>query len=98
MISQEVREVAKMIGLFFLQKNGGDMAAALGELLASLITDIKIEDRTVVIFTSLPGRLIGKRGETIAQLSTVLAKEIKIVEVPDNIYFHLREGVELDPV
>lgn len=53
-----------------------------------MISKIEICDDTIVISTSRPGLLIGKKGETINQLISFLKQKVKIIEV-ESINDHL---------
>lgn len=74
------------IGQFFLKKNEGDHVKANDEILRLQIVRIEvITSALVLIETSRPGLLIGRRGETVEQLKEFLGKSIHIKECKENI-------------
>ena len=80
-ISDKQREIAAMIGEFYRRKNNGDFLACQKELESLRITDIELGyDDAIVIHTSRPGVLIGKRGTNIDALIKFLGVEVRIVE------------------
>jgi hypothetical protein len=81
MLANEVVDVAKKIGLFYLEKNLNDYDKTYDELLSLQITNLDVIDNWVVITTARPGQLMGKRGENIDGLSLHLSPlKINIVE------------------
>ncbi len=84
MITAELQEVARSIGRFYLSKNQGDRDAAQNDLEKLLISEIKLDNGTVIIHTARPGMLIGKRGQNIFALAKWLEDagwpHIKIIE------------------
>lgn len=97
MISVEVKEIARHIGHFFLEKNGLDYAAACAEIEKLRINNISIYEKrtngeiTIEIETSRPGLVIGGRGEQIDKLSKYLEQffmnqvKIRLVETKETI-------------
>lgn len=82
--SKEVLEAADNIGHFYLEKHGGDVYAANQEIERVRINNLSFEDGALVIETSRPGILIGKRGENIKALQERLGS-IKITETRETI-------------
>ena len=72
-----VIQVCKKIGQFFLERNNGDYEKTNEQIRNLGIQDIEIG---IVIKTSRPGYLIGKRGQQIIDLQKLLGKKIKIEE------------------
>ena len=85
MFSKEVIEVAQRIGQFYLEKNHGDYEKTKVEILSLLITSVEVTEGKVIIKTSRPGLLIGKRGINIDNISTFLDKKIHVLEERENI-------------
>lgn len=83
MLDAVIREVAKNIGTFYLQKNNGDYEKTEMELLHLLISKIEMKGSDVVITTARPGLLIGKRGTNIDALTKHLKSEVRIIEDMD---------------
>lgn len=88
-ISEEVKDVARDIGQFYLKKNNGDYKATAQEVLALRISKIEVANGEVSITTGRPGLLIGKRGTNIDALSHHLKVKIKIIEDIDHLSFYL---------
>ena len=95
-IPVEVREVAQMIGTFYLSKNNGDYEAAEKEIDRLRIAKIEVADGVVFILSARPGILIGKRGENIGALQEHLGKKIKIFEEKDSLRDYLITYPETD--
>lgn len=72
-----VIQVCKKIGQFFLERNNGDYEKTNEQIRNLGIQDIEIG---IVIKTSRPGYLIGKRGQQIIDLQKLLGTKIKIEE------------------
>jgi hypothetical protein len=85
MLSNEVIEVAKSIGEFYLQKNNHDYEKTSKEILKLRITKLELIEDKVIITTCRPGMLIGKKCENVEALSVHLGKNIKIIEAIDDI-------------
>lgn len=81
MYSKKVKDVAERIGEFYLHKNNGDYSKTAKEIVEINFTKLEVtEDDVVIITTSRPGLLIGKKGENIVGLQLFLSKDTKIVE------------------
>jgi predicted PilT family ATPase len=80
-VKQFAREPAMKIGQFYLDKNNGDYKKTVEEEIPFLgITDVQEDAESITIFTSRPGKIIGRRGENIDALEKYLGKKIKVVE------------------
>lgn len=77
--SKEQEEIGYKISSFYLQKHNGDYTTAREEVEKVRINNIEVRDNKVFIFTSRPGLLIGRKGENIDKLISILGP-IKIVE------------------
>lgn len=94
---RQVQEVAGRIGLFFLEKNNYDFQATRTEIERMRINHIYIDslapESIVVIETSRPGLMIGKRGQQIHDLQAFINIEFKyglrLVETMQHIEDHL---------
>ena len=86
MLAPNVVEVARRIGLFYLQKNSQDYAKTEKELTDLRISKIEVDVKNVTVYVSHVGLFIGRRGENIGKLSKFLKLEVKIVEDRDSIY------------
>jgi len=86
MLAPNVVEVARRIGLFYLQKNSQDYAKTEKELTDLRISKIEVDVKNVTVYVSHVGLFIGRRGENIDKLSKFLKLEVKIVEDRDSIY------------
>lgn len=87
---KETQEVARIIGQFYLEKNGNDYVATEDEITRLQITDIEVEHKSkVIIELSRPGLLIGKRGENCEKLQNYLSMrgfhKLEIKEAKQNI-------------
>lgn len=90
MISEQVQEIARQIGKFYLTKNNGDYKKASDEILKLQITKLEVlDDGRVCITTNRPGLLIGKRGENIDNVCRHLGMKIHVIEEMDHIYNYL---------
>ncbi len=98
MLSEQVQNIAREIGLFYLEKNGGDFKKTEEEIGILQISKIEIgnPDRIVIITTGRPGVLIGKRGQNIEALEKHLSRKIHIIEDMDSIYDYLVPREEED--
>src|SRR5579859_7307784 len=80
-LDQNVVNLAKNIGLFFLEKNKENYEATEIEIQSMQITKLDImKDGRALIELKRPGILIGKRGLQIEELSKHLKIGIHIVE------------------
>jgi len=101
-ISDDVKDIAMEIGIFFLIKNNGNYKITWEKIKELGITKIEICEYVIKIHLHRPGLLIGLKGETIEALAKHLNKnrrDIKIVEeynINDYIMPHNPHGVELD--
>jgi len=94
MIPDKVKEAARNIGAFYLQKNHGDFKAAELEILKLQISSISVDDKlpnsvSIAITTGRPGLLIGKRGENIDALTKFLGTQVKVIEDRDPLSSYL---------
>lgn len=99
MLSKEVRNIANHIGEFYLAKNNGDIDKTNDELERLRLNRIELSSEAIVLVTSRPGILIGKRGENITKLIEYLAgpypeKKVKIVEDMDDLLYLLHRMPE----
>jgi ribosomal protein S3 len=78
--SPELLAICEKISQFYLYKNGGDYEKATQEIRLLGITEIELVT-VVKIKTSMPGRLIGKRGENLDKMIEAVGHDIKIFEV-----------------
>jgi hypothetical protein len=85
MIPDNVKEVASLIGEFYLRKNDGDYDETADEIDALRIKEIVLEGNVVHIHTLRPGLLIGRRGTNIDALVKFLERDVKVHEVQDDI-------------
>ena len=83
MTSETVRGIAGLIGVFYLYKHNNNYKAAQEELNRLYITSIDVRNGEVIIHTSRPGLLIGKKGENINNLVEHLKMKVKIIEGED---------------
>lgn len=87
--NRRLKEVCEAIGAFYLYKNSGNYEKTAEGIQSLGIQNIIVADKIVIIFTSRPGRLIGKKGRDITDLedylrrSNLKIKSISIVEVND---------------
>lgn len=89
MHSEEAKDAARKIGLFYLKKNNNDYEATEQEINKLRITKVDVTDNKVIIITERPGLLIGKRGENIDKLTDALGMEIHIIEEFDPLSAYL---------
>jgi ribosomal protein S3 len=90
MIPEPVREIARKIGQFYLEKNNKDYEATAKEIDALRISEIRFETPdAVTIVTGRPGLLVGRRGMTIDALTKFLQIKIRIVEDRDPLWCHI---------
>lgn len=87
---KETQEVARLIGLFYLEKNNNDYVATEEEIKRLQITDIEVEHCEIIVELSRPGLFIGKRGENVEQLQKYLhehgfKRKLHIKEAKQNI-------------
>lgn len=73
-------EVARQIGYFYLDKNGGDLPKATKELESLRISKIELTDATITIHLGRPGLIIGRKGANFEALEKHLGKKISIYE------------------
>jgi hypothetical protein len=83
MLSHQVAERARKIGEFYLQKNNNDYAATAKELTDLQIIKLDVVFEYTVITTARPGKLIGRKGKNIDDLTAFLGGKIKIIEDMD---------------
>lgn len=84
-ISDEMQTIAAKLGYFFLQEKEGDYAKACDEITRLRINDLRLEDGKLVIETSRPGLLIGRRGERITNLQKHMDMPLHIEETKQHI-------------
>lgn len=98
MFSEKVKEIAKSIGQFYLQKNNGDYIATEKEVLRLQIKKIEFLIREnpageqiheAIITAGRVGLLIGKRGTNIDALTKHLGMKVKIMEDNDPLESYL---------
>lgn len=78
---QEVIDIARKIGQFYLGKNKGNYGAATTEIEDTKIDAVNVYPDHVEICTARPGRLIGPRGRNIEALEKFLKTNVRIKEV-----------------
>lgn len=83
MLTPEIREMAALIGQFYLRKHNNDYIAAEKAIVDLRISDLRVEGDKVIIVTARPGLLIGRRGQNIDELTAFLNKKIHIIEDMD---------------
>jgi ribosomal protein S3 len=87
MLAPNVAEMARRIGLFYLQKNNQDYEKTEKELTDLRISKIEIDVKGVVFITlARVGLFIGRKGENIEKLNRFLKSDVRIVEDMDSIY------------
>jgi ribosomal protein S3 len=74
-------KIYKAIGEFYLKKHANDYEKTREDLRNLLISDVICAYDVVIIKTSRPGLLIGKKGENITALEKHLEKRVAVVEV-----------------
>lgn len=79
----EIREMAALIGQFYLRKHNNDYIATEKAIVDLRISDLRVEGDKVIIVTARPGLLIGRRGQNIDELTAFLNKKIHIIEEVD---------------
>lgn len=95
MISNEIQEICRHIGQFYLAKNDHDYRATQNEIEHLQITKIEIDtDKKLTIESNRPGILIGVRGKNIEELNTYLQtnagiSHLLIREAPDCLLNYL---------
>ena len=62
------REIARLIGEYYLGKNAGNYKNTEEEIRSLSITQIKNTGNTIIITLQRPGLLIGRRGDNIEAL------------------------------
>ena len=70
--TEEVKEIAYLIGQFYLTENDNDYEATTKKIQRLRINDIEILDKVVNIELSCPSIIIGKRGEDVLKLEEYL--------------------------
>jgi len=73
------RDLARIIGEFYLDKNKGDYKKAHEEISSLGITEIYLSKtfiKTISIKLLRPGLIIGRRGENIDKLKEYLSKQL----------------------
>ena len=78
MLPKPIREAAKLIGEFYLQKNNGDYNKTEQEIINLRISKLEIIGNKLHITTELPGWLIGKRGENIYKIETLFKEKMQL--------------------
>lgn len=90
MISEEVKEIAAKIGLYYLEKNNHDYQEAGSEIIDLRIEQILVlSEDEIVIVLARPGLLIGRRGSNLDALSTYIKKKIRVVESREQLIDYL---------
>jgi len=89
MHSEEAKDAARKIGLFYLEKNNNNYEATEQEINKLRITKVDVTDNKVIIITERPGLLIGKRGENIDKLTEALGMNVHIIEEFDPLSAYL---------
>lgn len=88
-LSEEVKDVAEKIGLFYLKKNNGNFSAAEDEIINLQIVEIEVNESEIIITASRVGLLIGRRGENLDALVAHLQKKVKLREEENCLLRHL---------
>jgi transcription antitermination factor NusA-like protein len=89
MLSEEVKNVARKIGQFYLEKNNQNYELTEKDIDNLRISKIEIVDDKIAITTAAPGRLIGMRGKNILLLQEYLGQKVKIIEEMDPLFVYL---------
>ena len=99
MLSDETKELASMIGFFYLEKNNHDYIKAEEEIKSLHITALTIKENSgsernycnpsIEITIGRPGLLIGPKGTNIEKLAKHLGRNILIKEDVDNLLSYL---------
>lgn len=89
MVPEEVKEAARNIGFFYLDKNQHDYAATEKEITDLRISKIEVTEKGIEITTARPGLLIGRRGMNIDALSKFLKTKLRIIEEVDPLCSYL---------
>lgn len=99
MLSEEVRDFARKIGQFYLQKLEGDYTLATQAVVDLQISKLEVResDGSLAITTARPGLLIGVRGKNIDALTKYLGVHVKIIEEPDPLIHYLIPHEPPDP-
>jgi ribosomal protein S3 len=79
-LTEQEKEVLMKIGEFFYAECGEDLKKTTERLYNLRIKQVIVAGTTVLIETSRPGLLIGKRGSTIDGLKKCLGMDIHIRE------------------
>lgn len=90
-MTDDIREIAAKIGQFYLNKNNYDYNITRKELLELNIHNIQIINfpfKKILIYTSRPGLLIGKRGQNFKALEAWIGYPIEIKE-QENLLWYL---------
>ena len=77
----ESREIARLIGEFYLNKNKNNYKKTEEELRTLGVVQIQGKDNAVIITLQRPGLLIGRRGENIDQLQKFLSSKTKYSKI-----------------
>ena len=88
-LSEEIKDAARKIGQFYLEKNYRDFKAAEIEINRTRITKLEVLDNIITIYTERPGILIGVRGENISALEKFLNAKLRIIEEIDVLSYYL---------
>lgn len=98
-LSNKVKDIAGLIGEFYLQKNNGNYAAAEHEIRKLNITELSIsiteltDDAKVVITLGRPGLIIGRKGENYEKLAQFLRQTagygLEIMEAKEQLLDYL---------
>ncbi len=83
--SEEIKHIAQQIGQFILTENHGDYKAANDFITKLRINRLELVGGKLVIETSRPGLLIGKRGEQIEKLQAYLNLPLHIEETREHV-------------
>lgn len=83
-LNEKLIDIVSLIGEFYLRKNDNDYVKTSVEIKQLKITEIKLDDKSVLITLKRPGLLIGKRGENIDKLEKFLSMKVKIFETENS--------------
>lgn len=86
-IKDEAKNVAFLIGEFFLKKHAGNYKNCIEELKNINITRVCVIKDRIVIECCRPGLLIGRKGMQVSDLYDFLKKEIS-----ERVEIHIKEN------
>lgn len=79
--SKQMEEICRQIGEYIFNACGQDREKASDVIHSLGITEMKVSEGSLTIWTSRPGFMIGKRGERIDGISQATGLKVRIIEV-----------------